>query len=314
MIRTTIIIAALLAFGAALPILPAQAQNARSFVSSTGSDSNPCSLTAPCRSFVGAFAQTNAGGEIDVLNTAGYGPLTITHAISIINDGGTASVLVPSSGIGITITAGPSDAVSLRGLTIEGAGVGQTGIKFTTGQSLTVEKCVIRHVTADGIDFFPTATSNLFVSNTLVADNGGTGIFVLPSGSGTVTAVLNRVELNNNVGVGITVNGAGFTGTLSATVSESVAAGNGFGFYAASNHFPTTLTLFHSVAANNGTGIQAFSASGNDATLTVAQSMVTGNPTAGWNASSGGVIQSYGDNYFNGNGPNTGSLTPVSKQ
>src|ERR1700686_3123745 len=98
MTRTAIVIAAVLAFGAALPTLPAQAQNARSFVSSTGSGANNCSLTAPCRSFVGAYAQTNAGGEIDVLNTAGYGPLTITGAISIVNDGGTPSGLIPPGG------------------------------------------------------------------------------------------------------------------------------------------------------------------------------------------------------------------------
>src|ERR1700686_606026 len=171
MTRTAIVIAAVLAFGAALPTFPAQAQNARSFVSSTGSDANTCTLAAPCRSFAGAYAKTNAGGEIDVLNTAGYGPLTITGAISIVNDGGTASILVPSGGIGFTITAGASDAVSLRGLTFEGAGVGQTGILFNTGQSLTIENCVLRHVTGDGIDFLPNATSNLFVSNTLVADN-----------------------------------------------------------------------------------------------------------------------------------------------
>jgi hypothetical protein len=313
MTRATIVIAAALALAAMLPTLPALAQNARSFVSSTGSDSNNCSLAAPCRSFAGAYAKTNAAGEIDVLNTAGYGPLSITGAISIVNDGGTASVLVPSGGTGITITAGTSDAVSLRGLTIEGAGVGVTGIKFNTGQSLTIENCVIRHLNGDGIDFLPNATSNLFVSNTLVADNSNVGIGVEPAGSGTVTAVLNRVEANNNP-AGIYVEGAFSTGTVNATVSESVAAGNvNVGFFAGSSsgHAPTTLTLFHSVAANNGTGIEA---TNTNSTLTVAQSAVTGNAGAGWSVNGGVVIQSYGDNYFNGNGSNQGSLTPVTKQ
>src|SRR5450759_891694 len=84
---------------------PAQAQNARSFVSGHGLDTNACTLAAPCRTLAGAFLATNAGGEIDVLDTAGYGALTINKAISIVNDGAVASVLVPSGGTGLTLNA-----------------------------------------------------------------------------------------------------------------------------------------------------------------------------------------------------------------
>jgi hypothetical protein len=177
--HTAIIIAAGLASSIALSTLPAQALNVRSFVSGHGLDTNACTLTAPCRTFAAAYAATSAGGEIDVLDPAGYGAVTITGPISIVNDGvGTASVLVPSGGIGITVSAGPTDTVSLRGLTIEGAGSGLVGIKLNTGKSLTIEGCVIRHVLGDGIDFFPNATSALGVSNTTVADNGQSGILV----------------------------------------------------------------------------------------------------------------------------------------
>src|SRR5690348_13712375 len=125
-----------------------QAQATRTFVSPAGNDADPCSLAAPCRTFAAAYAATNAGGEIAVLGTAGYGTLTISKAISIVNGGGfEAGIAVPSSGTGITISAGATDAVSLRGLSIEGAGVGQTGIEFLGGKSLTVENCIIRHVT-----------------------------------------------------------------------------------------------------------------------------------------------------------------------
>jgi Right handed beta helix region len=295
--RTAIVIAIGLALAATRPAAPAQAANARSFVSSTGNDSNNCALATPCRTFVGAFAKTNPSGEIDVLDTAGYGPLTITHAISIVNDGSVASVLVPLAGIGITINAGTTDAVSLRGLTIEGAGVGTDGIQFNTGQSLTIENCVIRHATSDGIDFLPNASSKLLISNSLVADNtSGEGIFVSPSGSGIVTAVFNHVESNNNRD-GINVTGASSTGTVTATASESVVAGNssiGFLAQSTSGAAPTTLTLFHSVATNNGAGIQAVNT---NATLT---------------AAGGGVVKSYGDNYFDNNGANMGSLTNIS--
>src|SRR5262249_39544488 len=100
----------------------AYALSNRTFVSGTGSDSNPCSLAAPCRSFEGALVQTSPGGEIAVLDTAGYGAVLINKAISIVNqDGGEAGVTV-TSGDGITVAAGPSDVVNLRGLTLVGGG------------------------------------------------------------------------------------------------------------------------------------------------------------------------------------------------
>ena len=312
--HNSIIVAVGFALAGALLAAPAQAQNGRSFVSGHGSDAAACTLAAPCRTFAAAFAATNASGEIDVLDPAGYGALTINKAISIVNDGvGTAGVIVPWYGYGIIINAGTNDAVSLRGLSIEGGGVGSIGIKFNSGASLTVENCVIRHMAQDGIDFYSTATSALTVSNSLIADNAGTGIFIIPTGS--ATAVFNRVEVNNNAIHGILVDGqsSASANTVNATVSESVAAGNGMvGFYSAtqSGSAPTRLMVFHSVAANNGTGIAAFGIGG---TLRLANSTVTGN-TYGWQVQTSGVVDSYGDNYIDGNGTNTGSLTPIARQ
>jgi hypothetical protein len=224
--HTAIVFAAGLAVATTLSAVPAQAQNARSFVSGHGLDSNACTLAAPCRTFAVAYTHTNAGGEIDVLDTAGYGPLIIDKAISIVNDGAIASVLVPSGGTGITIIAGASDAVSLRGLTIEGAGVGSAGIVFNTGGSLTVQRSFIRHFNGDGIRFLPNASSKLVVSNTLVADNHNAGIRVEPTGSGGVNAVLSRVGANNNGTIGIWIEGEISTGTLNVTIADSVASNN----------------------------------------------------------------------------------------
>ena len=278
-------------------------------MSPTGSDSNNCSLAAPCRNFQAAYAQTNAGGEIAVLGTAGYNngaTFTINKAISIVNPGGfEAGIAVPSGGIGIVINAGVNDALSLRGLTMEGGGVGNTGIIFNTGASLTIENSVIRHLTATGIYFGSNVpislTSSLSVSNTLVADNSGTGIYIIPTGSGTVTAVFNRVQTNNNLNYGIVADGANSTGTVKATISDSLASNNGGqGFYAVtdSSHAPTTLMVVRSVAANNLYGLYA---AGTGATLRVANSTVTGNGN-GWLAIAGGVLDSYGDSYIDGNG------------
>jgi hypothetical protein len=305
--KHAIVIAAGLALAASLSATSAQAQNARSFVSGHGLDTNACTLAAPCRTFAVAFAHTNAGGEIDVLDTAGYGPLTIDKAISIVNDGSVASVLPPLNGNGITITAGTNDAVSLRGLTIEGAGVGVTGIVFNTGKSLVIENCVVRHFT-NGIEFLPNASSNLSVSNTLVADNVLDGIFIGATGSGVVIAALNRVEANNNR-TGITVSGASSTGNVKVAVNDSVAAGNfnvGFGVTGNPGNAPTTLTVSRSVTIGNGVGIGA---AGAPATLRVTQSTVTGNSN-GWQSAFSGVLLSAGDNTIEGNAGNETAPPP----
>jgi Right handed beta helix region len=198
------------------------------------------------------------------------------------------------------ISAGASDAVSLRGLTIEGAGVGNYGIQFNTGASLTVKNCVIRHVSHFGIYFTPNASSQLSVSNSRVADNAPAGgIIVYPSGSGTVSAMFNHVEANNNT-EGIYLNGSVSTGIVQGTVSDSVAFGNGGpGFFAitASGSAPTTLMVFHSVAANNGYGLEA---KGSGANIGLDQSMVTGN-LSGWVTADSGSVLSYGNNSIDGN-------------
>src|SRR5882724_7386269 len=155
----------------------AQATNTRSFVSANGSDSANCARSTPCRTLAVALTNTTAGGEINMLDPAGYGIVNITKSISIVNDGvGSAGILVPSGAAGITISAAATDIINLRGLIIEGAGVGSTGITFNSGKSLTIENCVIRNLTGDGIDFFAGAASELDVSSTLIANNGFTGV------------------------------------------------------------------------------------------------------------------------------------------
>jgi len=320
---------------------PASAQFLRTFVSGLGSDLNPCTRTQPCQTFAHAITQTNAGGEIDVLDPGGYGPFTIGKSISIVNDGvGTAGVKAAAGGIAITITAGATDTINLRGLTIEGAGVGLVGIHFLSGKSLTVQNCIVRNFTIDGIHFLPSAASSLSVSNTFVASNAGNGISVLPSGAGAITADFNRVETgnngqsgilvqptgsgavaaifnqvaaDNNAGGGIDLSGGLSTGTISATVADSVASNSatpGTAGVSAStdmSHAPINLLVLRSVAANNNAGIAA---NGTGATVLIGQSAMHGN-TNGWFAGSGGVLQSYGDNKINGNTANETSPPAV---
>src|SRR5437764_6171046 len=117
------------------------AQATRTWVSGVGDDANPCSRTAPCKTFAGAISKTAPGGEIDALDPAGYGAVTITKSITIDGGGGqVASVLVAGTN-GIVVQAGPSDVVILRNLRLNGLGSGINGIRFLAGKALSVENC-----------------------------------------------------------------------------------------------------------------------------------------------------------------------------
>ncbi|MEA2938719.1 MAG: hypothetical protein QOC56_2223 [Alphaproteobacteria bacterium] len=188
-----------------LQVAPAQAQLVRSFVSAAGNDANSCARTAPCRTFAVAITKTDAGGEIHTLDPAGYGPVTIDKSISIVSGLGEAGVLVAAGQTGITISAGSTDVINLRGLILEGGGVGQNGIVVNSGASLNVQNSVIRGFTHIGLNFTPGAASMLSVSNTLVSDftnASGIGINVVPA-AGAVTAVLNRADVLRIGGTGV---------------------------------------------------------------------------------------------------------------
>src|SRR6516164_1494405 len=162
--------------------LPAQAQRARVFVSVNGNDSNPCTALSPCRTFQAAHDAVQAGGEIDVLDTGGYGPLNITKSISIVNPGGVVASIATGPGqSAITLNAQPNDTIALRGLTLDGTGLGSVGITFNSGGNMDVADCVVRRYSTNGILFAPNSTSSLNVTNSQFNGNGNAGIQISPS-------------------------------------------------------------------------------------------------------------------------------------
>jgi hypothetical protein len=286
----------------------AYALSNRTFVSGHGDDANPCSLAAPCRSFAGAIAQTNPGGEIAVLDTAGYGAVTITQAVSIVNEEGIEAGISVTSGDGITISAGATDVVNLRGLTLVGVG-GFNGITFNTGGALNIQNCVIRGFNESGLNLLPTVASDINVSNTILSGNFD-GILLDPAGTGiTITASFEQVQAVHNLGNGFDVVGSRMTGgTLSAIAADTLASGNGeAGFFSTTQagHGITTLVVTNSKAANNLVGVE--NAVGTAMFLN--GSTISGNGL-GFQIASGGVINSYGNNAITDT-TNTGSLTSV---
>jgi hypothetical protein len=305
MIRTAIVIAAGLALAAILPAMPAQALAARTFVSAAGSDSNNCAnVLTPCRHLATAYAATAANGEIYVLDPANYGSLTITGPVSI-EGHGWASIAPVANGAAITINApGATDKINIIGVVLDGTSLtGTTGIQFNAGGTLTVRDSVIRNFTGAGILFTPNTSSlsQLYVSNTLVSDNGGdAGFYITPTGSGRTNAVLNHVELLNNENDGLAVDSTS-SQTINVTVSDSVSANNGGnGILAFSaNGTPTNVMVRNSAIANNS--IYGLYADAPGASIRATRSAITGNGTA-WFKFIGGQVTSYADNNIEDNG------------
>ncbi len=153
------------ALGAVMLAPAAQAQATRTWVSGVGDDVNPCSRTAPCKTFAGAISKTAAGGEINCLDPGGWGAVTITKSITIDCSQFPGGIL-NTSGNGININAGISDAVVLRGLEVTGVGssYGSSGIRITQVGSVTLENVTIRYQ-VQGINFIPTNASRLNLIN-----------------------------------------------------------------------------------------------------------------------------------------------------
>jgi hypothetical protein len=293
----------------------AQAQATRTWVSGVGDDANPCSRTAPCKTFAGSIAKTAPGGEINVLDPGGFGAVTITKSITISSEGFEAGVLVSgTNGIVIANTIA-SDTVIIRGLDIEGLGTGLIGINFLGAGKLYVEKCTIhgfRGGSATGISFTPTAGatgSQLHVTDTIIRDNGtgttGGGIFVqqqTPTAAITINGSLDRVQMKDNV-FGLKVaEGAAIS------VRDSLSSGNAYsGFTGLSTSgFPVRLAITDSTSSGNGTtGVQA---NGLGVEVRISNMTITGNQTGMAPLNSGNLI-TFKTNQVDGNSGNGSSTT-----
>jgi hypothetical protein len=195
----------------ALYTAPAHAQATRTWVSGVGDDANPCSRTAPCKTFAGAISKTANGGEINCLDPGGFGALTITKSISIIcGESGEAGVLV-SGTPGITVAAQPGDKVVLRGLDFQGLGTGTNGINFISGLILIIDTCNIQSFATNGVNVASsTAGARVVIKNSTILFNGTQGT----SNTGGVTVATNGnvllidTLLQNNLNYGVQVTGA----------------------------------------------------------------------------------------------------------
>jgi hypothetical protein len=284
----------------------AHAQATRTWVSGVGDDVNPCSRTAPCKTFAGAISKTAAGGEIDALDRGGFGAVTITKSITI--DGGeTASGILASLVNGVIVNLpNATDKVTLRNLSINGAGNGLNGIRFIQNGKLHVDGCRIYGFggsTGRGIDFAPTALNTvLTVQNTYIHDNFGAGIALVPAATGSVFASLDNVRVENSA------NGIVAQDKSNVIVHNSRAAHNASnGFLAnGSANGDALMYLESSVAAYNGTnGIRSQGSAGTR--IRLSNNAITGNATG--ISVGAGEIKSFGNNHNTGNTGSDGAPT-----
>src|SRR6267142_4656881 len=147
----------------------AQAQANRTWVSGVGDDVNPCSRTAPCKTFAGAISKTAAAGEINVLDPGGYGAVTITKSIRIISDHIEAGVLVSGTN-GMRVNVASADDVLLDGLDIEGLGTGLNGVQIIGGGNVVIRRTSINNFAGNGVNLTGTANARVFVQDSVISN------------------------------------------------------------------------------------------------------------------------------------------------
>ena len=273
----------------------------RTFVASYGSDSNACVLTAPCRSFAAAITHTDTDGEIIVVDSGGYGRVTIDRSVSITAPPGIyAGISVFSGANGIDI-ATPGIVVALRGLTINGQG-GDIGIAFTHGASLHVDRCVIANMSEEGIRL---ELGEVYVTETALLENGNGGI----RAQSHARVAIERTRFEHNGATGLYVsNGA------SVVVTNSVFAGNlGLGGIAVTTNDGTSETRLAVTNSNLGENpvqgiLASASGAGSVTRVAIVRNTIVGNDATGvaLSALTGTVTGVITDNAIERNGGNGG--------
>ncbi|MEA2416216.1 MAG: hypothetical protein QOI58_2873 [Thermoanaerobaculia bacterium] len=275
----------------------AQAQATRTWVSGVGDDVNPCSRTAPCKTFAGAISKTAAGGEIDVLDPGGFGGVTITKALTIDGNGTMASDLGSGTN-GVTINVGSNnDVVTLRNISFNGATSGSStgglnAIRLVSSsgfapKALHVENCQLFGFNR-GISLENTlGLTRVFVDNTVIRNIVNEGIAVVPTGAGSINLQVSNSQIKQAT-TGISV-----TNNSTASVSNTVLAGNTTGASVANG---TRLNLSDSMVTFSNTAGLTVALGG---TMFLSANQIASNAVG---VSNGGTTTGFTNNAIGGNG------------
>jgi len=279
----------------------AHGQASRTWVSGVGDDANPCSRTAPCKTWAGAISKTAACGEIDALDPGGFGAVTITKSITLDGSGTFASILA-SLTTGIIINAAGTDVVTIRGLSINGFCNGIRGINILQAKTVNIEDCVIFRFANEGVLAQDTDGLQLNVRNSVLRDNAGDGLGAVS------TAGITKASLVNS---SFTGNGTGLRAKRNSRISADRCnfSGNaGDGIFADGTGGVAVANATNCLIANNGTnGIEA-NANGIGR---IQNCDIYTNVGTGALVGAGGEIDTWGNNRIFSNGTdNCPSCTP----
>ena len=288
----------------------AQGQATRTWVSGVGDDVNPCSRTAPCKTWAGAISKTAAGGEIDALDPGGYGTLTITKSITVdgttgagwgstLNSGGINGFVINDS-----LSAAPNSVkVTLRNLSINGAGTtaGLNGIRFISGLQLMVENVSIENQSNHGIDVSLNAAINglVKISNVDVKRCGGAGVSLQNANAGgQVRAIIDNSRFtHNNHGI----HAQNRSRAIARNSVFSLNTTNGV-FADSTSGFATVRVWGSNISLNGGNGVRAGNVGGGVSGLEIAQNQINNNGGNGALVGTGGAIETFSNNSIRGNG------------
>lgn len=324
--RFSTLITAIIAACAMLWSAPAAAQATRTWISGVGDDANPCSRTAPCKTFQGAISKTAAGGEINCLDPGGFGSLTITKSISLICDNTESGVLVAATNAFIINST--TAVVTISGFDFEG--LGQTGVAGVNG--IYILDAAVVHIrntrirgfrNGYGINFQPqNANSQLFVDNVTISESGGSatptasgGINISPAAGRTANATITNSQIVDNTNVGIRADTTGIVGSvINASVDRVTLSNNGVGILAKAPNGTGTVKLMltdSQITLNAGQGLIA-NGTATSANARVGNTTITNNGT-GILVLGAAKVWSYGDNRLDGNttdGAFSGTIAP----
>ena len=271
----------------------ASAQATRTWVSGVGDDANPCSRTAPCKTFAGAISKTAAKGEINCLDPGGFGGVTITKSLTIKCHYTEGGVLVSGTNA-IVINALSTDKVTLRGLDINGLGTGLNGIKVLSARMVEVFDSEIYGFTGPGVNINPTSAQTSTVIARSHIHNNGIGVINTP-GSNAITftsAIVRNSELEDNT-CGASVGSGGSNASTPTTANcgtnavgaidklailglyRSGISFNGFGVFSRGNQ-ATAEIGWNEITANGNFGVRRFE-SGHVRTFTPATNIISNN-------------------------------------
>lgn len=279
-----------------------EAQVVRTWVASNGSDANPCSRTLPCRNFAAAVSAVDPGGEVVVLDSAGYGPVSITKNVAVIAPEGIHAAIAPTSGTAISVSG--STVVILRNLYLNSRGA-TTGLQVLGADKTFAEDLTINGFGGSGIAL----ETNQFYLDNSVSRNNGMGLFASQPG-GQMLVFINRSRFENNDTDGVR---AGPNSEV--TVRDSLATGNyNAGFWAGAPGIePVQMSLMNCQASRNFYGVVANRAGDrSDPMIRVSYSAAVHNRNGFYEAGFG-QIESQGNNFVQGNGSNViGTITVFS--